>query len=191
MTSRSRRSPTRSAAVSVHMRKGTGIAAALARRRVPLGFVAGFVALIFADPTWASWFAGLTVALGGEAMRTWAAGHLEKGREVTRSGPYRWSRHPLYVGSSVIALGVVIAARNPVVTTVTLVYMVATLTAAIRNEEAFLRGAFGDIYDLYRASTAEPMARRFSLERAFRNREDRAAAGLLVGFGLLAIKVAI
>ncbi|HEY6362822.1 MAG TPA: methyltransferase, partial [Vicinamibacterales bacterium] len=97
-------------------------------------------------------------------------------------------RHPLYVGSSAIALGVVIAARHPVVTIVTLVYMVATLTAAIRTEEAFLRGAFGDIYDLYRASTVEPMMRRFSLTRAFRNREHRAAAGLLIGFGLLAMK---
>ena len=173
------------------MPRGQGIAAALARRRVPLGFAAACVALIFADPTWASWAAGLTVALGGEAVRMWAAGHLEKSREVTRSGPYRWSRHPLYVGSSVIALGVVVAARSPVVTIVTATYMAATLTAAIRNEEAFLRGAFGDAYDLYRASTAEPMARRFSLERAFRNREDRAALGLIIGFGVLAIKVVV
>ena len=171
------------------MHRGSGITAVLARKRVPLGFLAACVVLIIADPTWASWAAGLTVALGGEAIRMWAAGHLEKSREVTRSGPYRWSRHPLYVGSSVIALGVVIAARSSVVTIVTVVYMVATVTAAIRNEEAFLRVAFGDIYDLYRASTAEPMARKFSLERAFRNREQRAALGLIIGFGLLATKV--
>jgi protein-S-isoprenylcysteine O-methyltransferase Ste14 len=164
-------------------------AEALARRRVPLGFVAAVVALIVADPTWASWFPGLAVALVGEAIRIWAAGHLEKSREVTRSGPYRWTRHPLYVGSGLIALGVVIAARHPVVTIVTLVYMVATLTAAIRTEEAFLSGAFGDIYDRYRASAAHPMARRFSLTRAVRNREHRAATGLLIGFGLLAMKV--
>ena len=165
-------------------------AEALARRRVPLGFVAAAVVLFGADPTWESWSDGTGRCSGREAIRIWAAGHLEKGREVTRSGPYRWTRHPLYVGSSVIALGVVIAARHPLVTIVTLVYMVATLTAAIRTEEAFLRGAFGDIYDRYRASTAEPMARRFSLTRAFTNREHRAAAGLLIGFGLLAMKAA-
>ena len=51
----------------------------------------------------------------GEALRIWAAGHLEKGREVTRSGPYRWTRHPLYIGSAIIALGVVIAARSAIV----------------------------------------------------------------------------
>jgi protein-S-isoprenylcysteine O-methyltransferase Ste14 len=156
---------------------------------VPLGFVVAVVVLIAADPTWASWSTGLAVALCGEAIRIWAAGHLEKSREITRSGPYRWTRHPLYVGSGVIALGVVIAARHPVVTIVTLVYMAATLAAAIRTEEAFLSGAFGDIYNRYRASTAQPMERRFSLTRAVRNREPRAAAGLLAGFALLAIKV--
>ena len=160
----------------------------LARRRVPLGFGAALVAVIFARPTWETWAAGFVVAIVGGAIRVWAAGHLEKSREVTRTGPYRWTRHPLYVGSSLIAFGVIIAAWHPLVTIVTTIYMASTLTAAIRTEEAFLRAAFGDTYDRYSASAAEPMARRFSLERAFRNREYRAAAGLLIGFALLAIK---
>ena len=164
------------------------LAQVLARRRVPLGFGAALVAVIFARPTWETWAAGFVVAIVGEAIRVWAAGHLEKSREVTRTGPYRWTRHPLYVGSSLIAFGVIIAAWHPLVTIVTTIYMASTLTAAIRTEEAFLRAAFGDTYDRYSASAAEPMARRFSLERAFRNREYRAAAGLLIGFALLAIK---
>jgi protein-S-isoprenylcysteine O-methyltransferase Ste14 len=164
------------------------LARVLARRRVPLGFLAAVVSLVFAAPTWGSWRAGLVVSLIGEALRIWAAGHLEKGREVTRSGPYRWMRHPLYVGSSLLALGVVVASRSVVVTIVAAVYMVSTLTAAIRTEEAFLRGAFGDTYDQYRASAAAPMARRFSLARAWRNREYRAVAGLAGGFVLLALK---
>ena len=168
-----------------------GLAEALARRRVPLGFGAGVLALVFARPTWETWLAGLVVAAAGEVIRVWAAGHLEKSREVTRTGPYRWTRHPLYAGSSLIALGVIVAARHPLVTIVTIVYMASTLTAAIRREEAFLRAAFGDTYDRYRASAAEPMTRRFSLERALRNREYRAAAGLLIGFALLAIKAIV
>jgi protein-S-isoprenylcysteine O-methyltransferase Ste14 len=162
---------------------------AIARRRVPLGFAAAAVAIVLARPTWRSWLIGLAVALVGEAIRVWAAGHLEKSREVTQSGPYRWTRHPLYVGSSVVALGVVIAARHPVVTIVTVVYMVTTLTAAIRTEEAFLRAAFGHAYDRYRASMARASMRQFSLERVRRNRESRAAWGLIAGFGLLALKV--
>jgi protein-S-isoprenylcysteine O-methyltransferase Ste14 len=161
----------------------------LARRRVPLGFAVAAAAIIFAQPTWESWSAGLAVASVGEGIRIWAAGHLEKGREVTQSGPYRWTRHPLYVGSSAVALGVVIAAGSPLVTVVAVLYMAATLTAAIRTEEAFLRRAFGTVYDHYRAAAAEPTTRRFSLARARRNREHRAVAGLCAGFALLALKV--
>jgi protein-S-isoprenylcysteine O-methyltransferase Ste14 len=161
----------------------------LARRRVALGFVTALATLILAHPSWATWRAGLIVALAGESLRFWAAGHLEKSREVTRSGPYQWTRHPLYAGSTIMAIGVVVASRSAIVGVLALVYMTATVTAAIRTEEAFLRAAFGDAYDRYRDASAEPMQRRFSLARAARNREYRAAAGLLAGFALLALKV--
>jgi protein-S-isoprenylcysteine O-methyltransferase Ste14 len=161
----------------------------LARRRVPLGFVAAAAALLLARPTWQSWLMGLSVALVGEAFRVWAAGHLEKSREVTRSGPYRFSRHPLYVGSSVLALGVVIASRSAIVAAIAAVYMATTIAAAIRTEEAFLRQEFGAAYDDYRAARSDPMHRRFSFGRAMRNREYRAIAGLLAGFALLALKM--
>jgi len=162
---------------------------ALARKRVSIGFVAALAAVLLARPTMSSWLAGLAVALLGEIIRVWAAGHLEKSREVTRSGPYRFTRHPLYVGSSVLAAGVVVASRSIIVGVIALVYMVATITAAIRTEEAFLHQAFGPAYDAYRAARAEPMHRRFSFARAMRNREYRAIAGLIAGFALLALKI--
>lgn len=161
----------------------------LARWRVPLGFVAAAATLVFARPTVRSLQVGFAVAAAGELIRIWAAGHLEKSREVTRSGPYRYSRHPLYVGSSVMAAGIVIAAHSVAMGVLAAVYMLTTIAAAVRTEEAFLRGAFGDTYDRYSASTAEPMTRRFSLARALRNREYRAVAGLLIGFALLALKM--
>lgn len=161
----------------------------LAKKRVPLGFVTTIVALVLARPTWGTWRLGLLVALVGEAIRVWAAGHLEKGREVTSSGPYRWTGHPLYVGSSILALGVVIAAWSVPVAVLAALYMGSTITAAVRTEEAFLRRTFGDTYDRYQQSRNEPMARRFSLSRVMRNREYRAAVGLAVGFALLALKV--
>jgi protein-S-isoprenylcysteine O-methyltransferase Ste14 len=161
----------------------------LARRRVALGFLAAAAALLFAHPTLFTWRIGFVVAACGEAIRIWAAGHLEKGSEITRSGPYRWTRHPLYLGSSIVAVGVVIAARNVVVAALIAIYMASTITAAVRVEEAFLTTRFGDAYDRYRKSRAEPMARRFSVARVIRNREYRAAAGLVAGFALLALKV--
>ncbi len=164
-------------------------AQAIARKRVAIGFVVAIVTLLAADPTWGSWRAGLLVALAGEAMRIWAAGHLEKSREVTRSGPYRWVGHPLYAGSSLVAIGIVIAAQDTLVTVLAITYMTVTVGAAIRTEESFLRERFGETYDSYRASRAEPMARRFSLDRAWRNREYRALLGLVGGFALLALKI--
>jgi len=161
----------------------------LAKKRVPLGFVAGTATALLARPTWESWRTGLLVAMVGEVIRVWAAGHLEKGQEVTRSGPYRWTAHPLYVGSSFLALGIVIAARSIVAGVLAALYMSATITAAVWTEEAFLRRRFGGTYHEYRRSKGAVMERRFSVARAVRNREYRAAVGLAIGFGFLALKL--
>ena len=165
------------------------IGAFLARRRVALGAVMAIAAIVLARPTWSSWYAGLAVAVIGEGIRVWAAGHLEKSREVTTSGPYRWMRHPLYVGSSILALGIVIAAKSYLLGALAVLYLGTTITAAIRSEEAFLRRTFGDAYDRYARAESDGIARRFSLERAVRNKEYRAVLGVLAGFGLLALRV--
>ena len=171
-------------------RHGQGPLAFLARRRVSLGFLSALAALLLARPTWPSWGAGLAVALAGEGVRIWASGHIEKDREVTMSGPYRWMRHPLYVGSSVMALGAVIASRSAVVAVLVTLYMTATIGAAVVTEEARLRRDFGTAYEDYARAAAPAVPRSFSLERARRNREYRAAAGLAGGFLLLALKAA-
>ena len=162
------------------------ITAFLVRRRVTLGFLVAAAALVMARPTWSTWSVGLAVAAAGEALRIWAAGHLEKGREVTRSGPYRWTRHPLYVGSAIIALGVVLASRSIIVALIGAAYIGVTIPMAIRAEEAFLHRTFGATYDLYLRDEAPPMLRRFSLTHARQNREYRAVAGLIGGFAILA-----
>lgn len=161
----------------------------LARRRVALGGLTALAALLLARPTPQSWEVGVVVAIVGEGIRVWAAGHLEKSSEVTTSGPYRWMRHPLYVGSSVLALGIVIAARSYVLAALAVLYLGATMTAAIRSEEAFLRRTFGDAYDRYARAEHVGVARRFSLARAIRNKEYRAVLGTAAGFGLLALRL--
>jgi protein-S-isoprenylcysteine O-methyltransferase Ste14 len=167
-----------------------GLRAHLARRRVALGFVAALIAVFVSQPTWTSWTVGLVVAFAGEAIRVWAAGHLEKGREVTMSGPYQFMKHPLYVGSGMMALGVTLAARSVPLAVLTTLYMVATIAAAVSTEEAHLRQKFGAAYDRYARAEGLNVRREFSLERAMRNREYRAAGGLLAGFLILALKVA-
>jgi hypothetical protein len=120
----------------------------------------------------------------------WAAGHLEKSREVTKSGPYRFTRHPLYVGSSIMGLGLAVAANHLVAAVLIAVYLVTTIGAAVRNEEAFLRRQFGGEYEAYAAGAARDTARRFSLDRALRNREYRALMGLIVVVLVLVAKAA-
>jgi len=169
------------------------LAERLARRRVSLGFLFGIVVLWLAKPTAMTLAAGAPIALAGEALRVWAAGHLSKSREVTSSGPYRWFAHPLYVGSSIMGIGLAVASGSMVVAAVVAVYLVTMLTAAIRSEEAFLRRTFGDRYDRYRGGreTDEIIrlrGRRFSVAQAVANREHRAMLGMALAILLLILK---
>jgi len=160
----------------------------IARLRVTIGFIAGIAALWLAQPTARSLAIGTIVAAIGEAVRVWAAGHLEKGREVTRSGPYGLTRHPLYLGSSLIGIGLAIASASLVVAVLVVAYLAITLTAAIRTEEAHLTDKFGAAYPAYREGRGAVERRRFSFARAMRNREYRAILGLLFVTVVLAWK---
>jgi protein-S-isoprenylcysteine O-methyltransferase Ste14 len=165
------------------------IAQRLARWRVPLGFLFGALVLWLATPTWTSLALGAAVASLGEAIRIWAAGHVEKSREVTNSGPYQYVRHPLYVGSCIIGVGIAVAANSVIAAAIVGVYLVVTIGAAIRAEEAHLRGKFGGAYDAYATGQSLPAHRTFSIERALRNREHHTIAGLLAAVAMLAVKV--
>jgi protein-S-isoprenylcysteine O-methyltransferase Ste14 len=154
--------------------------AGFARWRVPIGFAAAGLVLWLARPTVTSLQVGLALAVIGQALRLWAAGHLEKSREVTSSGPYRFTRHPLYLGSTLMGVGLAIAARHWLVAVLIGTYLAVTLWTAIRTEEAYLRATFGDAYDWYAGGGLPTAARRFSLERALRNKEYRAPIGLLL-----------
>ena len=147
------------------------------------------VVLWLAAPTPRSLGIGAAIAVAGELLRTWAAGHLEKSKEVTSSGPYRFTRHPLYLGSSLIGIGLAVASYHAIVAGVIVAYLVATLTAAMRSEEAHLREKFGDAYDAYAEKRTAPMDRAFSWTRARHNREHHTMLGLAAGLGLLAAKV--
>ena len=156
----------------------------IARLRVPLGFLFGAIVLWLADPTPRALTIGAAIAIIGELIRIWAAGHLEKGREVTASGPYAITRHPLYLGSTIIGIGLAVGAGSVVVAAIVLGYLAITVTAAIRTEEAHLTDKFGAAYPEYRAGRVSVL-RQFSLARAMRNREYRAAVGVLVVLAVL------
>jgi protein-S-isoprenylcysteine O-methyltransferase Ste14 len=174
-----------------HPRRGNAVVSRLARLRVSLGFAFGVLVFWLAHPTATTLAGGIPVAIIGEMLRVWASGHLNKSREVTSSGPYRWVAHPLYVGSSVMGAGLAIASGSGTVAVLVVVYLAATLTAAIKSEEAFLRNSFGDRYDRYRrgdAASADDGGRRFAVSQVFANREHRAIVGLIAAVLLLVLK---
>jgi protein-S-isoprenylcysteine O-methyltransferase Ste14 len=152
---------------------------------VPLGFACAGVAFWLARPTPLSVVTGMSVAALGELVRLWAAGHIDKGREITRSGPYRFVRHPLYTGSAIMGAGFMIAARSVPAALVVGIYLVVALVSAARAEEATLDARFAGEYSAYREGRAGPSRRPFSLARVKANREYRAVVGLVVGSVLL------
>lgn len=161
----------------------------IARLRVPLGFMFAVLVVWQCHPTGMSIAYGGLIAGVGEGLRVWAAGHLNKSREVTSSGPYRWLAHPLYAGSSIMGLGLTVASRSLVVAIAIALNLFITLGAAIRSEEAFLREKFGENYAGYRrGGDAGNRTRRFSMAQAIANREHRAVAGLAAAILLLALK---
>jgi protein-S-isoprenylcysteine O-methyltransferase Ste14 len=170
---------------------GRRLAAVIARWRVAAGYVLGAIALWAAEPTPRTLGVGAAIAVAGEALRIWAAGHLEKGREVTSTGPYAITRHPLYVGSSLIATGLAIASTRVLVGCAVAVYLGVTIAAAIRTEEAHLTEKFGHQYTAYRDGRALGAARRFSAGRVMRNREYRALLGLCTALAVLAWKTTL
>jgi protein-S-isoprenylcysteine O-methyltransferase Ste14 len=121
----------------------------IARRiRVPLGFLLAIAYIWLARPTWVSIALGTVIALPGIALRALASGHVKKNEELTTSGPYAYTRNPLYLGSLIMAVGFAIAARSLWILGLMLVMFFAIYLPVIRGEEEFLRMKFAS-FDAY------------------------------------------
>jgi len=165
------------------------MASLLVRRRVPIGFACAIAAYWLATPTTSSILVGALIALPAELIRVWAAGHLDKGREITRSGPYRFVRHPLYLGSAILGAGFIVAAANWYVALLVGGYLALALTAAIRSEEKTLDERFSGEYAAWREGRTSAVERPFSFKRVLANREHRAVLGFVAGFLLLFLRM--
>ena len=169
-----------------------------ARWRVSLGLVLSISYLVLAQPTLGRLAAGGGVALMGLALRAWAAGHLEKGSSLAVSGPYAFTRNPLYLGSSLIGAGFAIAGRSYAMAVAFAALLIFIYAPVIRREEEFLGVKFGEQYRRYAEQVPlflpRPGARavtpeRFCWSRYKRNGEYEAALGYLAAMGLLTLKM--
>jgi protein-S-isoprenylcysteine O-methyltransferase Ste14 len=88
------------------------------------------------------------VVVAGLALRTLASGHVKKNAELTTTGPYAYTRNPLYLGSILLAGGFAIAARSGWIVVVLAVMFAAIYLPVVRSEENWLRAQFPE-YEEY------------------------------------------
>jgi len=126
----------------------------IARRiRVPLGFVTAALYLFelwrrAPQPAAIAW--SLVLVLPGLWLRAYAAGYVKKNRELTQTGPYAYTRNPLYLGSMMIAAGFALALLSWPVALVLAIGFAVIYIPVIASEERFLRATFPDFADYCR-----------------------------------------
>jgi protein-S-isoprenylcysteine O-methyltransferase Ste14 len=172
----------------------------IARRiRVPLGFcfAAGF--LLLARPTWKTMALSLLLVVPGVWLRGYAAGYVKKNAELTRTGPYAYTRNPLYLGSMLIAFGFAWASGSWVIFAVLAALFLAIYLPTILSEEEYLRSQFAG-FDEYAGQVPRLLPRltaaksdvapgRFSRERYLYHREYNAPIGALAIYAVLAARL--
>jgi protein-S-isoprenylcysteine O-methyltransferase Ste14 len=163
----------------------------VARRiRVPLGFLFAAMYVWLAHPTWRSIIVGSSIAVVGLAIRALASGHVQKNEQLAMSGPYAYTRNPLYLGSLIIALGFTLASRSWIIAAIAAAMLIAIYIPVICSEEEFLRARFPEFDDYSRnvprllpKVKANPgSAGSFSAQLYWKHREYHAAigAGLII-----------
>jgi protein-S-isoprenylcysteine O-methyltransferase Ste14 len=175
----------------------------IARRvRVPLGFVVAAIFLVFARPSGHTLAWSLLLVLPGLWLRGYAAGYVKKNAELTRTGPYAYTRNPLYLGSMGIAAGFAVAAGQVWLGLLLVVMFLAIYVPTILSEETFLRGAFPS-FDEYAKKVPRLLPRmtaarfgdtdagggRFSAERYRHHREYNASMGAVAIYAALALRM--
>ena len=170
------------------------------RWRVPLGFACGVVFILLARPNTLALAIGGGVSLVGLGIRAWAAGHIRKNAQLATSGPYAYTRNPLYLGSFLLGLGFTIASGRWVLAILFAALFLGIYFPVMRVEASTLAELFGEAYDAYKRAVPlffpritpfceEQSGRiRFNSDLYMRYREYRAALGLLAAWGLLLLK---
>lgn len=164
-----------------------------------MGFLFAAVFLWLARPTWKTMALSLLLVLPGLWLRGYAAGYVKKNAELTRTGPYAYTRNPLYLGSMGIAFGFALASASWVIFLALAVLFLAIYLPTIRSEEAYLREHFAG-FEEYAAQVPRLLPRltaaktgvspgMFSRERYLHHREYNALMGAIAIYGALAARL--
>jgi protein-S-isoprenylcysteine O-methyltransferase Ste14 len=170
------------------------------RIRVPLGFVFAILYFYLAHPAWGSIAIGFIAIIPGLLIRALASGHVRKNEALATSGPYAYTRNPLYLGSLLIGIGFAIASRSLWVAIALVVMFFAIYIPVIRDEELFLRQNFPEFEKYARnvprmlpqftaRSTSHSSSTDFSLDLYLKHREYNALLGAIAITAALALKM--
>ncbi|HEY8561150.1 MAG TPA: isoprenylcysteine carboxylmethyltransferase family protein [Pyrinomonadaceae bacterium] len=169
----------------------------LQRLRVPLGFLFAAVFLIFAKPAFPTLIAGAIVSIFGILIRAWASGHIRKNQNLAVSGPYSYTRNPLYLGSFLLGVGFTIASGVWWLALAFIILFLGIYLPVMRVEAEDLTRIFGADFDDYkryvplffpRLTPWKKNVEKFDFQLYLRYREYRAAFGLVFAWSVLAAK---
>jgi protein-S-isoprenylcysteine O-methyltransferase Ste14 len=164
----------------------------VARLRVTFGFILAATFAWISRPTVRSLGIGIPISIVGILLRAWAAGHLAKNKRLATSGPYAYTRNPLYLGTLLVGAGLAAASRSWILAVVFAAVFGLIYLPAIELEEQHLRQLFPE-YAHYAKSVPRLRPRfqsaaettRFQFSLYLRNREYQALAGYLAGIAFL------
>jgi protein-S-isoprenylcysteine O-methyltransferase Ste14 len=168
------------------------------RIRVPLGFIFAAVFLIFARPTVTTLVAGGTISVMGLLIRAWSSGHIRKAQRLAVSGPYAFTRNPLYLGSLIMGVGFSIAAGVWWLALLFAILFIGIYLPVMRVEAEDMRRIFSGEFDAYEANVPMLIPRvtpwkktgeAFDLRLYLQYREYRAAIGVAAGLAVLVAKM--
>lgn len=163
-----------------------------ARYRVRLGYPLALAVLWFARPTPRSILYGALAGIPGVLLRASAAGYLHKQEVLTVTGPYAYTRNPLYLGSALLALGAGIATHSWLSAAILATYFALFYSVVMRREETELHRHHGPAFDQYAravplffpqmtpAKLSAGSSGSFSFAQYKKNHEWQAAVGFLL-----------
>ena len=170
----------------------------LQRYRVFSGFLFAAAYLAFSRPTLLSLAIGFAIAAIGLFIRGWACGHIRKARALDTSGPYAYTRNPLYFGTLIITLGFGFASGVWWLGVLSLAFFASIYFPVINVEAEELANVIGDDYREYAAAVPlfvprltpwEKSNRTFDFKLYLKHGEYLAAIGSVAAAALLAAKI--
>jgi protein-S-isoprenylcysteine O-methyltransferase Ste14 len=166
---------------------------------VPLGFLCAALFILFARPRPMTLAVGAPISFLGLIIRAWGSGHLRKNDTLATSGPYAYTRNPLYLGSFIMGLGFTIASGRWWLGVLFVALFLGIYLPVMRVESGTLAQLFGEGFQEYAAAVPVFLPRAtpyrneqdrkvFDRSLYLRYREYRAALGLMIAWGFLVFK---